>query len=47
MRALQELFSTDVGLLSAIVIAVTLGMGLFFVRFFTAHAKESPPAERR
>ncbi|MBL8320419.1 MAG: DUF3149 domain-containing protein [Burkholderiaceae bacterium] len=47
MRALQELFSTDVGILSVIVIGFMLGMGVYFIRFFTSHAKESPPAERR
>jgi hypothetical protein len=47
MRLVQELLSTDVGVLSAIVIAFMLGMGVYFIRFFTSHAKDAPPAERR
>ena len=35
MRLLQELFTTDVGLFSAVGIAFMLGMGVFFYRLFT------------
>ena len=34
MQAWTNFFSTDDGLMSAAVIAVMLGCGLFFVRFF-------------
>jgi len=40
MRALQDFFSTDYGLLSAAVIAITLGMGVFFARYFARHIRE-------
>lgn len=44
MRLLQELFTTDVGLMSAAGIAFMLGMGVFFLRYFIRHIKED--AER-
>lgn len=44
MAALRDFFSTDYGLMSAAVIAVTLGMGVFYVRFFIKHMRED--AER-
>lgn len=47
MRILQELFSTDVGLMSAVVLAITLGMAVFYIRFFMRHARENLPAEKR
>ncbi|SDM53893.1 Protein of unknown function [Oryzisolibacter propanilivorax] len=34
MRLLQELFTTDVGLFSAVGIVFMLGMGVFFLRLF-------------
>jgi hypothetical protein len=37
MRLLQELFSTDVGLLSLASIAFMLGMGGFYLRYFLRH----------
>jgi hypothetical protein len=40
MHALKDFFSTDYGLLSAAVIAFTLGMGVFFTRYFARHIKE-------
>jgi len=40
MSALKELFSTDVGLMSVVVIAVMLGMGVFYTRFFLKHIKD-------
>lgn len=48
MRALSELFTTDVGLLSIAVIAFMLGMGGFYLRYFLKHmhddeAKQHPP----
>ncbi|MCW5665198.1 MAG: DUF3149 domain-containing protein [Piscinibacter sp.] len=40
MRALTELFTTDVGLLSIAVIAITLGMGGYYLRYFIKHVRE-------
>jgi hypothetical protein len=37
MHALKDLFTTDVGLMSAAGIAFMLGMAVFFVRFFLKH----------
>ena len=46
MKALIDLFSTDYGLLSAAVIAITLGMGAFYVRFFLKHMHEDEARAR-
>ena len=40
MHALKDFFTTDYGLLSAAVIAFTLGMGIFFSRYMARHIKE-------
>ena len=40
MRVLQELLTTDVGLMSAAGITFMLGMGVFFVRYFFKHMRE-------
>lgn len=40
MHALNDFFTTDYGILSAIVIAVTLGMGAFYANFFARHIRE-------
>lgn len=42
MRLLQELFTTDVGLFSAIGITFMLGMGGFFVWLFTRGGPSDP-----
>lgn len=47
MRLLQELFSTDVGVMSAVVLAVILGMGAFFIRFFLRHMHEDEARQQR
>ena len=47
MQARKDLFSTDYGLISAAVIAVTLGMGVFFVRFFLKHIREDEERANR
>lgn len=52
MRALSELFTTDVGLLSVAVIAFMLGMGGFYLRYFLKHmhddeARAAAEARRR
>lgn len=39
MHALRDFFSTDYGLMSAAVIAVTLGMAGYFTWFFRSHIK--------
>jgi hypothetical protein len=44
MAALKDFFSTDYGLMSAVVIAITLGMGVWYARFFAANIKRD--AER-
>lgn len=41
MKAMVDLFSTDYGLFSIGVIAFTLGMGVWFYRFFTRKMDES------
>jgi len=46
MSALKELFSTDVGLMSVVVIAVMLGMGVFYTRFFLKHMREDEARAR-
>lgn len=45
MKLFTELFSTDVGLLSAGVIAFTLVMGLWYVHYFVRKMNEDarPP----
>ena len=40
MHALNDLFTTDVGLMSVIGIAFMLGMGVFFLRYFQKHIRE-------
>lgn len=34
MQALKELFTSDVGIMSLAVIAITLGMGVFYLLYF-------------
>ena len=40
MHALKDFLSTDYGLLSAAVIAFTLGMGVWYARYFAKHIRE-------
>lgn len=40
MRALSDLFTSDVGLMSLAGIIFVLGMAAFFVRFFIRHMHE-------
>lgn len=47
MHALRDFFTTDYGLLSAAVIAITLGMGVFYARFFQRHIREDAEAAAR
>jgi uncharacterized membrane-anchored protein len=46
MHAFRDFFSTDYGLFSAAVIAVMLGMGVFYVRYFIRHMHEDEARER-
>lgn len=47
MRLLSELFTSDVGLTSAIVLAITLGLGAFYLRYFLRHMHEDEAAAAR
>lgn len=40
MTVFKDIFSSDAGLLSLAVIAVMLGMGAFYVRYFLRHMHE-------
>ena len=46
MHALKDLFTSDVGLMSAAVIAFVLGMGVFFVWYTLKHMREEEAALR-
>lgn len=47
MHALRDFFTTDYGLMSAVVIVFTLGMGVFFQRYIARHIKEDAAAAER
>ena len=44
MKALQDLFSTDYGLMSISGIIFMLGMGVFFIRYFSRKMEEDAKA---
>ncbi|PND39267.1 DUF3149 domain-containing protein [Paucibacter aquatile] len=46
LNLFKDLFSSDVGLMSAAVIAITLGMGAFYVRYFLSHIASDTAAHR-
>jgi hypothetical protein len=46
MQVLRELFTTDVGLMSAAGIAFMIGMAVFFIRFFLRHMHEDEAREK-
>lgn len=46
VSALRDFFTTDYGLLSAAVIAFTLGMGAFYVNYFVKHIREDEARAR-
>ncbi|MCP5281456.1 MAG: DUF3149 domain-containing protein [Rhodoferax sp.] len=46
MHALKDLFTTDVGLMSAGGIAFMIGMAVFFIRFFLRHMREDEAREK-
>ena len=47
MRALQELFTSDVGLMSLGTILFVLGMGAYFTRYFLKHMHDDERAAGR
>jgi hypothetical protein len=47
VHALKDFFTTDYGLLSAAVIAFTLGMAVFFQRYISRHIREDTEAAQR
>ena len=46
MQVLKDLFTTDVGLMSAAGIAFMIGMAVFFVRFFLKHMHADEAREK-
>ena len=46
MHALKDLFTTDVGLMSAAGLVFMLGMAVFFVRYFLRHMQEDEAREK-
>ncbi|HOX66222.1 MAG: DUF3149 domain-containing protein [Rhizobacter sp.] len=44
MHALTDLFTSDAGLMSLAVIAFTLGMAGFFIRYTLKHVREDEAA---
>jgi hypothetical protein len=47
MTVFKDLFTTDVGLMSAIGLAFMLGMGVFYWRYFTRHMRDDAAAAAR
>ena len=47
MKAAADLFSTDYGLFSVGVIVFTIGMGVFFYRYFVRKMNEDEAASRK
>jgi len=47
VKLLSELLSTDYGMMSAAVIVVTLGLGVWYVRFFLRRMNEDAQAARK
>lgn len=47
MQLFKDLFSSDVGMMSAAVIAIMLGMGVFYVRYFLNHMHEDEARAKR
>ena len=46
MKLFMDLFNSDVGIMSAVVIAITLGMGAFYARYFRQHMAQDEAAAR-
>jgi hypothetical protein len=47
MHALRDFLTTDYGLMSAAAIAITLGLGVFYARYFARHIREDSEAAAR
>lgn len=47
MRALTELFTTDVGLMSVAVLAIVLGMAGYYLYYFVHHMHEDEARAKR
>jgi uncharacterized membrane-anchored protein len=43
---MKELFTSDVGLMSFVVIAFTLGMGVYYTRYFLKHVRDDSAQHR-
>jgi hypothetical protein len=46
MKALEVLFTTDVGLMRVAVLAIILGMGAFYTWYFIHHMHEDEARKR-
>ena len=46
MHAFVDLFTTDYGLMSIGGMAIMLGMGVFFLRYFFKHMREDEAAQK-
>lgn len=44
MKLISDLFSTDYGLLSVVVIVFTIGMGVWYARYFSRRMDEDARA---
>jgi len=47
MSVFKELFTSDVGLMSAAGLLFMLGMGVFYIRYFLRHIAEDAAAQQR
>lgn len=47
MKLFNDLISTDYGLMSLAVIVITLGMSVFFARYFSRKMRESEAEQRK
>jgi hypothetical protein len=47
MHALNDLFTTDVGLMTVVGLGFMLGMAVFFIRYFFKHIREDGEAAAR
>jgi hypothetical protein len=46
MHALRDFLTTDYGIMSLVVLLITLGMATFYVRYFIRHMRQDEEAER-
>jgi hypothetical protein len=47
MKLFSDLFSTDYGLFSVVVITFTVGMGVWYARYFARRMEEDARAARK